>query len=77
MTSRTSPRHWGAAMALVAMLIAGLSGCNFFRERVCLEGQYPVRYKADPSVGRCYNDGETPSLVYETYPPGETPTYVE
>ncbi len=59
-----------------AAVTAG-SACSY-RERVCSEGEYPVRCIEARDTGRPgVPDGEPPPPGYETSPAGETPTYVD
>lgn len=63
-------------MVLAAFLAASvLSGC---RERVCDEGEYPVMLKGDRSgqPAACFENGESPTGPYTTFPNGQTPKYV-
>lgn len=72
---RRSPARAGAAVLALATVVSG-SACSY-RERVCREEDYPVRSIEYPDAGACARDGEPPPPGYETYPAGETPTYVD
>lgn len=67
-----------ALLFVVCLLVcAALSGCRF-RERVCSVGDYPARSIAYPKTGGvCVKNGRRPPAGYETYPAGQTPTYVD
>ena len=75
MRRRTGRAGWlGMAMSVALTVLAG-SGCG--RERICNEGEYPVKSIRFPATGRtCVKDGDVPPKGYETYPPGEVPTYI-
>ena len=61
-----------------ALLLATLPVAGCVRERVCSEGEYPVRSIEHPESGRaCVQEGEQPPEGYETFPPGQVPTYVD
>ena len=64
----------GMAMSVALTVLAG-SACG--RERICNEGEYPVKSIRFPDTGRtCVKDGDEPPKGYETYPPGEVPTFI-
>ena len=72
----TSPRAASGAVLAVLLAAAPISGCA--RERICSEGEYPVRSIRFPETGRaCVEEGEPPPKGYETFPPGEVPEYVD
>lgn len=72
MTSRT--RRGLAVVAVTLLAVAGATAC--LRERVCLEGERPVRSVEAPKDGRaCTEDGVVPE-GFETFPPGQEPTEV-
>lgn len=62
-----------AALA-VLLLCLPLSGC--YKERICMEGEYPVLYQDTGTPARCVKNGETPPPGTTPYPPGQTPTWV-
>lgn len=71
---------WLRAVVVALVVILLMSSCGgFLRERVCGEGEYPVRLKHDRSgqPSACVEDGETPEHPYTTFPHGQTPTYVD
>jgi hypothetical protein len=68
-------RRIGAVGVLV--LAAGLTagGCQ---EKVCRDGERPVRSVSAPDTGRaCVPDGQPAPAGYEDYPPGQAPVYVD
>ncbi len=70
---RTAP----AAATWLATATVLVGGCQI-RERMCSEGEYPVRSIRFPDTGRaCVTEGEQPPKGYETFPPGEVPEFVD
>jgi hypothetical protein len=61
---------------LAVLLMTATSGCS--REKVCSSGKYPAISTEFPESGRvCVPNGQRPPTGYATYPPGQTPTYVD
>jgi len=72
--SRPSTRRAAASLALTLAVGGGATAC--LRERVCLEGERPVRSVEAPKDGlACTEDGVVPE-GFETFPPGQEPTEV-
>jgi hypothetical protein len=64
------------AAAAVLGLVTGSVGCG--RERMCRDGEYPAVSTEFPESGRvCVPGGQAPPTGYTTYPPGQTPTYLD
>lgn len=60
------------ATALVAVT---LSGCSW-EERICGDGEYPVRPVDGGMGGQCIKDGKEPPAGLEAYPDGQVPEVV-
>jgi hypothetical protein len=63
-----------AALSLTAALLTG-AGCNL-RERVCRQGEYPVKAVGNRTGAACVADGAEPPAGYVRYPAGKEPVYV-
>lgn len=88
--SEKAKRRVAIGAFVVALLIDGIafvSTCDcpmptkfsevfVWREKICMQGEYPTR-AADGSGGRsCVKNGEEPLPGMERYPPGQVPKYV-
>ena len=70
----SSTRRGVSVIAVTLLAVAGPTAC--LRERVCLEGERPVRSVEAPKDGlACTEDGVVPE-GFETFPPGQEPTEV-
>lgn len=72
MTSANRAIRVGVCVLLVLGSTLSLTGC---RERVCGEGDTPV-YSAEGG-GSCEPTGHPVTSPWMTYPPGQTPTYLD
>ena len=65
----------GGLAPLLALVLPGCWG----PEKLCSEGEYPVRLVKNPERGArdCVPEGEPPPKGYETFPPGQEPEYYE
>jgi len=66
-----------AAIAVLSVALAAVlvPGCQI-RDKICDEGEYPVR-RIKSGGGTCVKEGEPPPKGFRTYPPGEVPTYAD
>lgn len=66
----------GLGCVLGLLLTAALtSGCLFWRERICPEGEYPVKQVGSATGRTCVPDGQEPPEGYVRYPAGKVPEY--
>ena len=66
------------ASSLTAALLATLlvtGGCNL-RERVCRNGEYPVKAVGNRTGAACVAEGSDPPAGYVRYPAGKEPVHV-
>jgi hypothetical protein len=72
---RPGHRYRYAALAVLGAAVGlAVAACSS-QERVCSEGQYPVKYVGSATGSMCVADAEEPPAGYVRYPAGQVPEY--
>ncbi|MFI5840263.1 SCO0607 family lipoprotein [Catenuloplanes sp. NPDC051500] len=68
-------RTFSRLLSVLALSTVVLSGCSG-QEKICRDGEYPVK-AVDSTTGRaCAPNGEEPPAGYVRYPDGKVPKHI-